>query len=121
MRFSMGGPPFRAWSPGLARAAGSRQVDQMRVIDGNADLYQVGERGGEHFSVKDYGDVVGAGAIYSLKAHQNVGFQTVTFQNNHTAYGICINSALLGVNYIGSDTHPVNISYPCILYLGRQA
>jgi hypothetical protein len=109
MRFSRSIKFFRAWSSGLARAVGTTQADQMRAITGfvsgiRSDCVQNFASGAFTFDNSQYADW----SITSVNIRRQVVLTSM-------------NSALLGNNFAGTDTHPANISQPCILYLGLPA
>jgi hypothetical protein len=102
---------LRAWTAGLARAAGSWQTDQMRPITGESE----GSGGATHSGLLVAGSST-SGAFYAGTAQPNNPGETTGGGNN-----LGLNSALLGVNYSGTETAPRHISQPVIIYLGRAA
>ena len=96
---------------GTARQAGSVEADQMRPITGTTTRWGGYSSAGPTVLTAATGafstNTEGRGNIVENYALTGVKFNYDTF-----------NSALLGTNYSGADTHPLNIGMTPAIYLG---
>ncbi len=96
----------RGGDPATGKNAGMYEPDQMRPITG---------------SIQPMGTVDAAGNGYGLRTHYAVGALTSAGSSTISRFtqagtitndvGITLDSALLGTNFSGEDTHPVNVTY----------
>ena len=108
--FSICLPPFRAWTSGAGREAGSWQGDAVQP--GFTQL--LGRQAG-----------TGGGCIGPVSASGGV---TLTTKDTAIQYGLVSEVSELAVQYtwkstqrIAAETHPVNVAFPVCLYLGIPA
>lgn len=103
-------PPFRAWTLGAGREAGSWQQDAVQP--GFTQL--LGRQAG-----------TGGGCVGPVSASGGV---TLTTKDTAIQYGLVSEASELAMQYTwkstqrtADETHPVNVAFPVCLYLGLPA
>jgi hypothetical protein len=97
---------LRAWGSGLSREAGTAQGDAIQNITGMVTWYN-------NYGFMDINAPI-SGAFYRGTAHSRGPSVSESRSCNELGFNAS------NVVRTASDTHPQNISIPCIIYLGNQ-
>ena len=104
-------PPFRAWTSGAGREAGSYQGDAIREITGQTPLSRMG-------SLR-VGDYPASGAL-ALRVDPLLGLLGTNGDTSFNMYGELSISAARVVP-TADENRPANVALPVALYLGLPA